>query len=267
MDGADPTGWSTAAAEWSRLWGDHPRPVWTKIIRATGIGAGTSVLDVGCGSGEWLGHLAGLGADVTGVDPAAGMIELARQHLPDAGLRVGSFDDLGFRAAAFDVVTAVNALQFAADPDSGLAALVRVTRPGGHIAIANWAEDARSDLFRIELAIAEATGAEILPGGPLREPGGLEALFVRAGLVPKDAGLVALAWQVTEPDLLRGTLLGHPPEQQDELAPVVLRAAAPFRTDEGYRLTNHFRYAATRTPIPPSPAERAASGASDFHRV
>ncbi|MFC7622952.1 class I SAM-dependent methyltransferase [Microlunatus sp. GCM10028923] len=249
MDGADPTGWSEVARDWSRLWGDHPRPVWTKIIRAAGLGPGSTVLDVGCGSGEWLAHLAGLGADLTGVDPAAGMIELARERLPDADLRVGSFDDLGVPDAAFDLVTAVNALQFAPDPEAGLAALLRVTRPGGHVAIANWAEDARNDLFRIEQAIADATGAAFQPGGPLREPGGLEALFARAGLTPTDAGLVALDWQVTEPDLLRGTLLGHPTDEQDELTPVVLRAAAPFRTGEGYRLTNHFRYALT-TPTP-----------------
>ncbi|GAB3753566.1 hypothetical protein GCM10028864_32300 [Microlunatus parietis] len=236
--------------------GDHPGPVWTKIIRAAGIGAGTSVLDVGCGSGEWLGHLAGLGADVAGVDPAAGMIELARERLPGADLRVGTFDDLGFPVGTFDVVTAVNALQFAADPEAGLTGLLRATRPGGHVAIANWAEDARNDLFRIEQAIADATDAEILPGGPLREPGGLESLFDRAGLAPIDGGLVALAWQVSEQDLLRGTLLGHPPEQQDELTPVVLRAAAPFRSGEDYHLTNHFRYAITQTPADQSAKQR-----------
>lgn len=255
MDGADATGWSVMAREWSRLWGDHPRPVWTRIIHDAGIRAGTRVLDVGCGSGELLHHLAGLGAGVTGIDPAAGMIELARERLPGADLMIGGLDDLGGTDASYDVVTAVNALQFAADPGGGLTALLRVTRPGGFVAIANWAEDSRNDLFRIEQAIATATGSELLPGGPLREPGGLEALLGRAGLRLVDAGLVELVWQVNEQDLLRGTLLGHPPEQRDDLAPTVLRAAAPFRTPAGFRLTNHFRYAVAELDLDGTPGQ------------
>ncbi len=251
MDGADADDWSAVAAEWSQLWGDHPRPLWIKIARTAGIGPGSRVLDVGCGSGEFLGHLAGLGAVVAGIDPAVGMIEHARQRLPGAELRVGTFDDLGRfddlgQPAAFDLVTAVNALQFAADPDIGLAALIRATRPGGQLAIANWAEDSRNDLFRIERAIARATETPILPGGPLREAGGLEALLDRAGLEPVEAGLVDLDWRVSEDALLRGTLLDQPPRRRGELAPVVLRAAGPFRTPDGYRLVNRFRYAIAR---------------------
>jgi SAM-dependent methyltransferase len=252
MDGADASDWSAVAEEWSQLWGDHPRPLWIRITRAAGIEPSTRVLDVGCGSGEFLGHLAGLGAVVAGIDPAVDMIEHARRRLPGADLRVGTFDDLGRLddlgqpGAAYDLVTAVNALQFAADPDTGLAALIRATRPGGQIVIANWAEDTRNDLFRIERAIALATGTPVLPGGPLREEGGLESLLGRAGLEPVEAGLVDLDWRVSEDAMLRGTLLNHPPRRRGELAPVVLRAARPFRTSSGYRLVNRFRYAIAR---------------------
>jgi SAM-dependent methyltransferase len=63
------------------------------------------VLDAGCGAGRLLGYLVQLGADVVGLDISAAMVERAREHFPDADLRVGDLADL--RAVVqgpFDVV-------------------------------------------------------------------------------------------------------------------------------------------------------------------
>jgi trans-aconitate methyltransferase len=61
---------------------------------ATGIGEGVSVLDVGCGSGEFCELAAARGARVSGIDAAAGLIEVARRRLPEADLRVGAIEQL-----------------------------------------------------------------------------------------------------------------------------------------------------------------------------
>ena len=72
-----------------------------------------------------------------------------------------------------------------------------------------------------------------------------------AGLVVVTAGLVAVPWFAPDDDaLVRGVLLGEDPSLLRELAPVVLAAAAPFRTDGGgYRLNNAYRYAVARIPF------------------
>lgn len=168
MDGGDPSGWSAVAAEWSALWGSFPLPVWDRFVGVAGIGPGTLVLDAGCGSGELLAYVASAGALVSGLEPAAGMAALARQRVPRAEVREASLDEIPWPDDSFEVATAVNALQFASD---GLAELRRVTRSGGRVAVANWAEAARNDVDVLEAAIAAAREEDVRPGGPLRPAG------------------------------------------------------------------------------------------------
>lgn len=246
----DPHGWSAVAAEWAALWGDFAAPARRILIPEAGVEAGTRVLDVGCGSGEFLAALGEAGARATGIDPAPGMIDESRRRAPDAELRLGALDDLPWPDGSFDVVTAVNALQFADDTLEALGEMIRVAGPGGRIAVANWADRAHNDIDTVEIAVAEADGEEPQPDGDLRLEGGLEELFRDAGLEVLAAGLVAAPWEAADDDVLvRGVLLGAPPEEQRATAPVVLAAAHRFRqADGGYRLINAFRYAVGRVP-------------------
>ena len=247
MDGADPDRWSSVAVGWAELWGGFVEPVWRTIADVTGAGPGSRVLDVGCGGGDLLAWFDRLGAVTAGIDPAPGMVGLARERVPSADVRPGDAEHLPWPDASFDLVTSVNALQFADDTLDALAELARVTRSGGHVAIANWAEAGRNDLNTIEEAVAAADGEEPLPDGDLRLPGGLEELFTEGGLDVVDAGIVELPWEAEDGStLVRAVLLGEDPAA----APVVLEAAQPFRTaDGGYRLVNAFRYAVARTAV------------------
>lgn len=205
MDRANPDRWSAVAADWSELWGGFAGPAWDAVVTATGIGPGSRVLDVGCGSGELLAYLGRLGASPAGVDPAPGMVELARSRVPAADVRPGTFEHLPWPDGSFDVVTAFNALQFADDTLDALAEGTRVARPGGHVAVANWAEGDRNDLNTLEAAVATAAGEALLPDGDLRQPGGLERLLADAGLVDVTGGLAELPWEVPDDDtLVRG---------------------------------------------------------------
>lgn len=248
MDGADPDRWSAVAAGWAELWGGIAEPVWSAVVEASGIGPGSRVLDVGCGSGELLAYLDRLGMSPAGIDPAPGMVAVARSRVATADVRLGSAGHLPWPDGRFGLVTSVNALQFADDTLAALAELVRVTAPGGTVAVANWAEADRNDLNTIEDAVAHAAGEEPLPGGDLREPGGLERLFGKGGLEVVSAGLVQVSWQVPEEEaLVRGVLLGEDPATMTAAAPTVIAAARPFRTpDGGYLLHNAFRYAVGR---------------------
>jgi SAM-dependent methyltransferase len=255
MDGSGADRWSAVAADWAELWGPFGRPVWRAMITASGIGHGARVLDVGCGSGDLLVELDRLGASVAGADPAPGMAGIARTRLPGADIRIAPVERLPWPDNRFDLVTAVNALQFADGTLDGLAELARVTARGGHVAVANWAEGERNDLDTIEAAVAAAAGEEVPPGGELRQPGGLERLLREGGLDVVAAGLAVMAWDAPDDDtLVRGVLLGEDPVTMAERGPAVVAAARPFRdAGGGYHLANAFRYAVGRTPRrPPS---------------
>ncbi|WP_411701188.1 class I SAM-dependent methyltransferase [Conyzicola sp.] len=249
MDGAEEDGWSAVAAEWSDLWAASAAPAHDALIAASGIRAGSRVLDVGCGSGEFLGTLERLGATGAGVDPAPGMVALARATAPLADIRVGGAESLPWPDGSFDVVVAINALQFAEDTVEALAEFRRVLVPGGLVAVANWAEGARNDLDAIEEAVAAADGEEAGPDGDLRVAGGLEEVLVESGLEVVTAGLVEVPWTAADDEtLVRGVLLGADPETKRELAPAVLAAAARFRSGDGYMLHNAYRFAVARRP-------------------
>jgi|SRR6266567_241477 len=80
--------WSAAASGWVTYWARFAAPAREAVAQAAGIEAGISVLDVGCGSGEFCELAAARGAGVSGID-AAGLIEFARRRFPGADLRVG----------------------------------------------------------------------------------------------------------------------------------------------------------------------------------
>jgi SAM-dependent methyltransferase len=250
MDGADPDRWSTVAEVWAELWGGHAEPAWRAIFEASGAGPGTRVLDVGCGSGDLLAYAAARGLTTAGIDPAPGMVAHARTRLPAADIRLGSAEHLPWPDARFDLAVSVNALQFAEDTLEALAEMVRVTTRAGHVAVANWAEDAQNDINVIEAAVARAAGEDPLPDGELRQPGGLERLLTEGGLEVVSAGLVTLPWHAASDDtLVRGILLGEDQATMAARAPVVLAAARGYRTEDGrYRLVNAFRYAVGRRP-------------------
>jgi SAM-dependent methyltransferase len=104
--------------------------------------AGTSLLDVACGSGQ-LGIIAARrGAKVTGVDIAANSIEAARRRASDerldASFDVGDAEQLPYPDASFDIVASIYGAMFAPRPELAAAELTRVCRPGGTIAMGNW---------------------------------------------------------------------------------------------------------------------------------
>lgn len=242
VDGADAEHWSSVADGWSRFWGGFARPAQERLITETGIGPHTRVLDVGSGAGEFLTVLSGHGARAVGVDPAAEM----RSRAAAAGheVRPGDAERLPFPSGSFDVVTAVNSLQFAGDTQAALQEFARVLARGGRIAIANWADAEHNDLDVIERAVAAADESETPPDGPLRSPGGLQNALIGAGLEVTASGIIDTPWQAHDDDsLVAGVLLGESEAFIAEMRPVVLAAAVPFRSDSGYLLRNRFRWA------------------------
>lgn len=96
---------------------------------------GLRVLDVGCGGGYTCEFLAQRGARVTGMDPSAACIEVAKSHAEEMGLtidyHVGLGETLPFEDDSFDVVVCVDVLEHVQSVVATVTEIGRVMQPGG----------------------------------------------------------------------------------------------------------------------------------------
>ena len=115
------------------------------FIANLNIQRGDRVLDVACGTGNLTIPAARTGAHVTGIDIAPNLLEQAQDWAHAEGLSIrfeeGNAEQLPYPDASFDMVVTMFGAMFASRPDAVAAELVRVTQPGGRIAMANWTPD------------------------------------------------------------------------------------------------------------------------------
>jgi len=155
-------------------------PVRARFVAERVTLTGTKVVDVGCGGGLLCEALARAGAQVTGIDLAPGMIEVARLHAADQQLaidyRVADADAIareiagaaGAAAAgpsaagtaapgpaaaaapgAFDVVTCMEMLEHVPDPARMIGTLAQLVRPGGHVFVSTINRNLKSFMLAI----------------------------------------------------------------------------------------------------------------------
>jgi len=107
-----------------------------------GIEPGTSLLDVGTGSGQLALIAARAGVHVTGCDIATNWLELARTRAQAENLPIvfeeGDAESLPYANGEFDNVASIFGAMFAPRPELVAAEMTRVCRPGGMVAMANW---------------------------------------------------------------------------------------------------------------------------------
>ncbi len=103
---------------------------------------GSRVLDVACGTGNLAIIAAQSGCVVSGIDIAANLLDQARGRAAGAGLNIdfqqADAEALPFAKDSFDLVVSMFGVMFAPQPAIAAAELLRVTKPGGQIALANW---------------------------------------------------------------------------------------------------------------------------------
>ena len=113
--------------------------VWREAVTAA-IEArpGLKVLDIAAGTGTSSAAYAARGADVVACDFSEGMLAEGRRRHPELTFTWGDAMDLPFEDNTFDVTTISYGLRNIQDPDQALAEMLRVTKPGGRLVIAEF---------------------------------------------------------------------------------------------------------------------------------
>ena len=141
------------AEEWDELRKLHSADALVEHRLANALGEAPlgDVLDIGTGTGRMAELFADRANRIVALDKSLDMLRVARAKLQnlDAGcveLVQGDFAALPFAAHSFDTVLLHQVLHFAQDPTAALAEAARVTRPGGRIAIVDFAAHEREEL-------------------------------------------------------------------------------------------------------------------------
>ncbi|MGH9949085.1 MAG: class I SAM-dependent methyltransferase [Pyrinomonadaceae bacterium] len=113
-----------------------------EFVERLNIQPGMKVLDVACGSGNLAVPAAKRGADVSGIDIADNLIEAAKHRADAEGVTInfeqGDAEVMSYDDNSFDIVMSMFGAMFTPRPDVMASELVRVCKPGGMIAMANW---------------------------------------------------------------------------------------------------------------------------------
>ncbi len=147
-------------------------PVAERVVDAAQIRRGERVVDVGCGDGNAALLAAARGARVTGVDPAARLLDVARARAATAGVDAtfvdGVADLMPLPDASADVIVSVFGVIFAPDAVAAARELARVATPTGRIVLSAWRPyGPLTEIVRLRVeAVARATGAAPAPGPP-----------------------------------------------------------------------------------------------------
>lgn len=109
-------------------------PAAVGLVRAAGVGAGDTALDLGAGDGNAASAAARAGARVVACDLNEGAVRAGSARVAGAGWVVADAERLPFRDAAFTQVVSNFAVVYAPDPDAAVREAVRVLAPGGRFA-------------------------------------------------------------------------------------------------------------------------------------
>jgi SAM-dependent methyltransferase len=197
--------WGTVAAGWAHH-ADYADARGARcaqrMLDQAAVRSGDRVLELACGPGG-LGlaaaELVGPGGEVVLTDVAEAMTAIAAARAAERGLanvstRVLDLDRLDEPDDSYDVVLCREGLMFAVDPDGALAAIARVLRPGGRVAVAVWGPRERNPWLGLVMdAVSAQIGAPVPPPGvpgpfALGAPSRLRRLLTDAGLADVQVG-------------------------------------------------------------------------------
>ncbi len=211
------TSWARRSAHYDQGFGRLAAGAHGALLDAAGAGPGVRLLEVGCGTGRLAAAALARRATVVATDAAQAMTVLTAGAAPGASVLGAALPDLPFAAGSFDAAAGAFVINHAADPPAAVAALARVVRPGGAVALSCWDAPARNRAQgvisdAIEAVRAAAHGLpRVRPFSAYATPDGFAGLLRAAGL--REVSVTPVTWtHRVEPgrwwqDVLTGTVL------------------------------------------------------------
>jgi ubiquinone/menaquinone biosynthesis C-methylase UbiE len=184
-------GWDRAADRYDASWCEPLAVAQKELLRRMQVRAGERVLDIACGTGGLaceLGDVVGSAGAVVGIDLSQRMVDIAASRAHEKTLRHVNFmrmdaQSLALADASFDVVLCCFGLMYVPDPESALAEIRRVLRPGGRVGIAVWGERRLCAWAPVLSIVDEEVASEVCPlFFRLGAPGTLDGACAAAGL-------------------------------------------------------------------------------------
>lgn len=112
---------------------------WRRIVvDAVGAAAGQRVLDLAAGTGTSSEPYADAGIHVVACDFSVGMLKVGKRRRPDIDFIAGDATNLPFADNSFDATTISFGLRNVIDPKKALREMLRVTKPGGKLVVAEF---------------------------------------------------------------------------------------------------------------------------------
>lgn len=246
-------GWQATANYWTKH--HHTirtmfAPLTRALVEQAHIVQGQSVLDVAGGAGEpslTIAQAVGPLGFVMCTDPIAEMLAAAEQEARSRGLENVQFrrctaDSLPFMNDLFDVAVSRLGVMFFPDPLAGLREMLRVTKPGGRIALAVWD---KSDLNPYSYLVTQVV-SRYVPSSPI-DPEAPDAFrFAEEG---KLAGVLQHAGAIDVNECVVKFDMAAPISPEDfwtfrsEVSDVLREKLRNLSSDEKERIANEVKYA------------------------
>lgn len=255
----------TRTRDWAEIQERMLVPLYEAAYDRLGVGPGTRLLGLGCGSGLALLLAAARGAQVSGVDADESRLELARERLSPDGAeeytRVvsGGLEAAAPEDAAFNVVTAfhpVGCVSTVEGLTASLTAASGLAERGSAVVLGGWGPVERCATAGV-LRVAQRLADPLRTAGGWRPSGrdDLEELADRAGLRPDGSGRVACPFGYADmASAVRGLLstglfdAALEVAEQRQVEKELAEALHPYqRADGAVWMPNVFRYLIART--------------------
>lgn len=186
--------WGARSADWAYLFEPYARPANTVVFDEMGVGVGSRLLDVACGSGLAAQTASARGAAVTGLDASQALVDIAQARTPAGDFRVGDMFALPFPDASFDVATSFNGIWKGCE--GALDEARRVLTPTGTLGLTFWSRPSHLGLLPYFLKVIELSppshGEASLQQGDTGRAGVMEEMLSAAGFRPRRAGTVTV---------------------------------------------------------------------------